>query len=93
MSRIGVKFQNAWWDVVVSRSKEPRPLTPVWLTKGEERGLLCQVQNNDRFGWTVVVSGDVNGPRLVQGFKTRWQAIQYAIEIRIDINPTEESWN
>lgn len=72
------------WNVVVSR-KHPINLFPIWLQRQGQRILLCQVQNSDRFGWTVVVNGPVTGPRLVEGFKRRWQAIQYAIKIREDL--------
>lgn len=82
-----VRLENdTWVDVVVGRVQTGASgLVPVWL--GHQRlGLLCQVQNNDRFGWTVVVAGDVQGLRLVAGFKQRWQAIQYAINVRTDLN-------
>lgn len=89
--RVSVVRQRKVWDVVVSR-KAATTLFPVWLcrydqkTKKEERILLCQVQNNDRFGWTVVVAGPVvTGLRLVEGFKHRWQAIRYAINVRTDL--------
>lgn len=94
MSRISVRLtgEDGFWDIVVSRSKEPRPLTPVWLSRGAgtKNRLLCQVQGDDRFGWSVVVAGDVDGHRLARGFKTRWLAIQYAVQIRVDINREKE---
>lgn len=84
-------FQEQWWDVMVSRTPD-LPLTPVWLcrydreTKKTHKTLLCQVQNG-MFGWNVVVAGEVGGAeRLVEGFRTRWQAIGYAIQVRVDIN-------
>lgn len=86
---ISVRRNGQLWDVEVSRDRRP-PLTPVWLVRGtgmqRQANLLCQVQKNDRFGWDVVVAGDVRGLRLVEGFKARWQAIQYAISVRNDIN-------
>lgn len=34
-----------------------------------------------------MVSGEVGGAeRLIMGFKTRWKAIGYALEVRTDIN-------
>lgn len=86
--------QGKVWDVVVSR-KASATLFPVWLVhydqerKKESRVLLCQVQKR-RFGWTVVVDGDVNGKRLIEGFKSRWQAIKYAISIRQDLQNDED---
>lgn len=87
MSRIGVEFEERWWTVVVARTA-PTSLIPVWLEREDRRRLLCQVSNNKRFGWSVVVNGKVDGRRLVEGFKSRWQAIQYAINIRVDVNET-----
>lgn len=85
-----VKMEDRWWDVVVSR-KSPGVMTPVWLahydweTRKTTQRLLCQVCST-RTGWAVVVDGPVCGLRLVWGFKSRWKAIQYAIEVRTDIN-------
>jgi hypothetical protein len=82
-----VLHQGRYWDVQVSR-KAPTSMIPVWLvrfdpeTRQETKTLFCQVQKSDRFGWTVVVAGDkVSGPRLVEGFKSRWQAIKYAAQL------------
>jgi len=87
MSRFGVKKDGEWWAIVVSRSVDHRPLDPVWICRGGKSHLLCQVSKSKQFGWDVVVGGEVViGPRLVEGFKTRWQAIQYATRIRPDIN-------
>lgn len=77
------------WDVLVSR-KSTLDLTPVWIVKDKKCELLCQVQHEDRFGWTVIVSGDVKGLRMVAGFKQRWQAIRYATEVRTDIGWHDE---
>lgn len=90
--RTSVIREHQVWDVVVSRKAHMTPLMPVWLcrfdreTKERHRVLLCQVQNDGRFGWTVVVAGQIIGLRLVAGFKQRWQAIRYAIDIREDLN-------
>lgn len=83
-----------YWDVVVSRPKSPVvPLIPVWLYRDGNRTLLGQVMSRNRFGWSIVVAGEnVTGPRLVDGFKTRWQAIEYAIKIRPDCNPQAVEW-
>jgi len=86
--------EGAYWDVVVSRPTNPiPPLVPVWLYRDGNRCLLGQLFNRDRFGWTIVVAGEVTGPRLVDGFKTRWQAIEYAIKIRPDCNPETRDWS
>lgn len=88
---MGVRRDGRWLDVTVSRPKDKDILMiPVWLTwldeRKEQRELLCQVVQM-RFGWTVVVAGDeLLGKRLVDGFHSRWKAIQYAIEIRPDLN-------
>lgn len=80
------------WDVMVSRPKDPRiGMAPVWLvrydreTRKESRVLLAQVCEIGKLGWTVVVAGDIDGRRLVDGFKTRWKAISYAIAVRADV--------
>lgn len=73
------------WDIVVSRGDYVSGLVPVHLRNKDCSVLLCQVQNTGRFGWTVVVAGLTAGPRLVNGFKHRWQAIEYAISIRFDL--------
>lgn len=85
MSKYFFFHEGHWWDVVVRR-KNPTETIPVHLVrydqeeKLEERLLLCQLWHNKRFGWTVVVGGtDLKGVRLVEGFKTRWQAINYAM--------------
>lgn len=85
-----IRRDGKWWDIVVSRNG-PTPLVPVWVyhydheTKQEQKLLLCQVLNMNRLGWSVVVNGEVTGPRGVDGFKTRWQAIEYAIKVRVNI--------
>lgn len=85
-----VMREDGVWDVVVSRQyHKDVPLVPVWLVRFAHRQLLCQVMNTGRFGWTVVVAGDVTSIRLVEGFKHRWQAIRYAINIRRDLNADE----
>lgn len=97
MSKYGVRFRDGWWDLVIGRPKDKRTLTPVWLYGGKEssdpRGrrewekvLLCQIVKTRHFGWTVVVHGDVDGHRHVEGFKTQWKAVFYAVQIRTDIN-------
>ena len=89
--RGGVLANRQVWDVVVGREASAT-LFPVWLayydreTKKEVKVLLCQVQNNERLGWTVVVAGEVKGLRLVAGFKQRWQAIRYALDARTDLD-------
>lgn len=87
---MSVVINKEVWDVVVPRHTLS-PLVPVWMRHDDEQFLLCQVSNSDRFDWTVVVAGPVRGPRLVDGFKARWQAIQYAIKIRIDLTPEERA--
>ena len=85
-----IKRDGKWWDIVVSRSA-PTPLIPVWLyrrdydTKQEEKLLLCQVCKMGRLGWSVIAAGEVKGPRGVDGFKTRWQAIEYAVKVRTNL--------
>jgi len=84
----GIVRDGKVWDIVVSR-KAPTHLIPVWLrhfdleTRKEEKRLLCQISNS-RFGWTVIVAGDVKGPRLVDGFKSRWKAFEYAIKVSVE---------
>lgn len=83
--------EGAYWDIVVSRPVASRPLTSVWLRRNGNRSLLCQVGRDVRFGWTTIVVGQrLTGPRMVSGFKTRWQAIEYAIQVRPDCNPQAE---
>lgn len=92
--KVSVIRQGQVWDVLASR-KASETLFPVWLirydreARTQHKTLLCQVQNNGRFGWTVVVAGEVTGLRLVPGFKHQWQAIRYAISIRKDIEHPE----
>lgn len=86
--------EGAYWDVIVPRPTNPTPpLVPVWLYRNGNRCLLGQLQQRDRFGWAIVVAGEkLLGPRLVEGFKTRWQAIGYAIKIRPDCNPQADDY-
>ncbi len=84
-----VHHQGQWWDLVVGQGTLS-PLKPVWLVRSEggknQKKLLCQIQSDPIFGWSVIVAGEVRGVRLVEGFKRRWQAIKYAVSARSDIN-------
>lgn len=57
--------------------------------------LICQVSKNDRKGWAVIVQGELSCgwdnpvvPRLVEGFKSRWSAIEYALQVHHLTAPT-----
>ena len=59
--------------------------------------LICQTIKSHRNTWSVVVLGPIdNGyeyalpPRLVEGFATRWDAIQYALKTH---HATRKSYN
>lgn len=46
--------------------------------------LICQISKNQRSNFCVVVQGAIDHsviPRLVEGFATRWDAIQYALKV------------
>lgn len=46
--------------------------------------LICQTCKNQRKSFCVVVQGKIDDsviPRLVEGFATRWDAIQYALKV------------
>lgn len=84
-----VVHEGKVWDVMVKRDKT-KTLAPVYLVRYDRdtgvrhKMLLCQVLNTGRFGWTVVVTSGVRlppGVGLVEGFKQRWQAIRYAINV------------
>jgi hypothetical protein len=47
--------------------------------------LICQTAKNHRGRFCVIVQGKVadNIPRLVEGFATRWDAIQYALKVHL----------
>lgn len=70
----------------------PDPLfTLVYL--GEHR--ICQVTKDRRKGWAVIVDGpmscgfnSITVPRLVEGFKTRWSAVEYALKTHHLTAPT-----
>ena len=45
--------------------------------------LICDVSNEKRKGWAVIVQGKLSDqiPRLVEGFKSRYSAIEYALKV------------
>lgn len=76
------------WDVHIPR-KVATTLIPVSLRRFDQNNKrweyirLCQISDAGRFGWTVIVAGDMVGRRMVEGFKTRMAAIKYAINSSI----------
>jgi hypothetical protein len=61
------------------------------VRRGNPDVRLCEVHPDNRStGWCVIVyhgQGALLGPGLVYGFATMRAAIEYAVQIRPDINP------
>ncbi len=91
-----ITYEGKVWDIMVPRSA-PTSLSPVWAVRYDReaqkmsRFLVCQVMNIGRFGWSVVVEGKhPPGVGVVEGFKHRWQAIRYAINVNPELNNRED---
>lgn len=87
-----VLIDDAWYDAVIPR--RPNVAGHFWVKLvASDRTLpprrLCILTKAASYNdtWTCIALGDkLIGPRMVEGFKTRVQAMQYAVQITPEIN-------